>query len=192
LISLSEGWYILSRTNADNQEAKAFEKWVRVAHFCFVEMSERDRHEELVTTIEETLAGRFPEVEVVDLDLHGGRGAHLTVYVDRAGGVDLALCEAVAHALDGLRDRYALDVSSPGLDRPLRTPAHFARAAGERVYVRTATPLSGRSVFRGRLAGADAGSITLTLDEGPAVDIPINAIAKAHVIFDFDDNGGHQ
>ena len=192
MISLSGGWYILSRTNTDNQEAKAFGKWVRVAHFCFVEMTERDRHEQLVSTIEETLAGRFPDVEIVDLDVHGGRGARLTVYIDRPGGVDLALCEAVAHALDDLRDRFALDVSSPGLDRPLRTAAHFVRAAGERVYIRTEAPLSGRSVFRGRLAGSDAETVTLTLDEGPAVDIPIHTIAKAHVIFEFDDNGGHQ
>jgi len=192
LISLSAQWYILSQTNTDNQEAKAFEKWVRVAHFCFVEMLESDQHRQLVTTIEATLAGQFPELEVVDLDVHGGRGARLTVYIDRPGGVDLALCEAVAHALDGLRDRHALDVSSPGLDRPLRTVAQFARARGERVYVRTDTRLEGRSVFRGRLTGANADDVTLTLDEGPAVEVPFHTIAKAHVIFEFDDNGGHQ
>jgi ribosome maturation factor RimP len=192
LISLSARWYILSQTNTDNQEAKAFEKWVRVAHFCFVEMGESDQHRQLVTTIEEALAAEFPEVEVVDLDVHGGRSGRLTVYVDRPGGVDIALCEAVTHALDGLRDKYALDVSSPGLDRPLRTPAQFARAAGERVYVKTAVPLEGRSVFRGRLTGSNADVFSLTLDEGPAVEIPFRTIAKAHVIFEFDDNGGHQ
>jgi ribosome maturation factor RimP len=192
LISLSAQWYILSQTNTDNQEAKAFEKWVRVAHFCFVEMGESDRHQQLVATIEAALAGQFPEVEVVDLDVHGGRGARLTVYVDRPGGVDIALCEAVTHALDDLRSQYALDVSSPGLDRPLRTAAQFDRATGERVYIRTDTGLEGRSVFRGRLTGSNADVVTLTLDEGPAVEIPFHTIAKAHVIFEFDDNGGHQ
>lgn len=163
-----------------------------VAHFCFVEMGESDQQKQLMATIEAALAAELPEVEVVDLDVHGGRSGRLTVYVDRPGGVDMALCEAVTHALDGLRDKYALDVSSPGLDRPLRTPAQFARAAGERVYVKTATPLEGRAVFRGRLRESGPEVVTLALDEGPAVDIPFHAIAKAHVIFEFDDNGGHQ
>lgn len=163
-----------------------------VAHFCFVEMGESDQQTQLMATIEAALAAEMPEVEVVDLDVHGGRSGRLTVYVDRPGGVDIALCEAVTHALDGLRDKYALDVSSPGLDRRLRTPAQFARAAGERVYVKTATPLEGRAVFRGRLRESGPEVVTLALDEGPAVDIPFHTIAKAHVIFEFDDNGGHQ
>ena len=155
-------------------------------------MGESDQHRQLVTSIEATLAGQFPEIEVVAIDVHGGRSGRLTVYVDRPGGVDLAVCEAVTRALDDLRDRYALDVSSPGLDRPLRTIAQFARATGERVYVKTDPRLEGRAVFRGRLTGSGADVVTLTLDEGAAVDIPFHTIAKAHVIFEFDDNGGHQ
>ncbi len=155
-------------------------------------MGESDRHRQLVSTIETALAGRFPEIEVVDIDVHGGRSGRLTVYIDRPGGVDLAACEAVTRALDDLRDRYALEVSSPGLDRPLRTVAQFARATGERVYVKTDTPRQGRAVFRGRLTRSGADVVTLTLDEGAAVDIPFHTIAKAHVIFEFDDNGGHQ
>jgi ribosome maturation factor RimP len=155
-------------------------------------MGESDQHRQLVTSIEATLAGQFPEIEVVAIDVHGGRSGRLTVYVDRPGGVDLAVCEAVTRALDELRDRYALDVSSPGLDRPLRTIAQFARATGERVYVKTDPRLEGRAVFRGRLSGSGADVVTLTLDEGAAVDIPFHTIAKAHVIFEFDDNGGHQ
>ena len=175
----------------DNREAKAFEKWVRVAHFCFVEMSERER-QSIVTEIEAALVGQFPDIEVVDVDVQGGRGARLTVYIDRPGGVDLELCEAVTRALDDLRERYALEVSSPGLDRPLRTPAQFARASGERVYVKTGSRLDGRAVFRGRLTGSDSTVVSLVLDEGAAVDIPFHTIAKAHVIFEFDDTGGHQ
>jgi ribosome maturation factor RimP len=154
-------------------------------------MGESDQQRQLMATIEAALAAEFPEVEVVDLDVHGGRSGRLTVYVDRPGGVDIALCEAVTHALDDLRNTYALDVSSPGLDRPLRTPAQFARAAGERVYVKTATSLDGRAVFRGRLHESGPEVVTLALDEGQVVDIPFHTIAKAHVIFDFDDNGGH-
>jgi ribosome maturation factor RimP len=155
-------------------------------------MGAHDQQRQLVTEVEARLAGPFPEVEVVAVDVQGGRGAHLTVYIDRPGGVDLGLCEAVARALDDLRDRYALDVSSPGLDRPLRTAAQFERATGERVYVKTDVRLDGRAVFRGRLTGAGPAAVMLTLDEGAAVEIPLDTIAKAHVIFDFDDTGGHQ
>jgi len=155
-------------------------------------MGASDQQRQLVTEVEARLAGSFPEVEVVALDVEGGRGAHLTVYIDRPGGVDLGLCEAVARALDDLRDRYALDVSSPGLDRPLRTVAQFERAIGERVYVKTEARLDGRAVFRGRLTGAGPDVVALTLDEGAAVEIPFDTIAKAHVIFEFDDTGGHQ
>ena len=155
-------------------------------------MGARDQHRQLVTEVEARLAGRFPDVEVVDVDVQGGRGGRLTVYVDRPGGVDLDLCEAVAHELDDLREAYALDVSSPGLDRPLRTVAQFERAVGQRVYVKTDTRLDGRAVFRGRLTGAGPAAVSLQLDEGAAVEIPFDTIAKAHVIFDFDDTGGHQ
>jgi len=134
-------------------------------------MGESNQHRQLVTTIEATLAGQFPELEVVDIDVHGGRSGRLTVYVDRPGGVDLVLCEAVTRALDDLRDRYALEVSSPGLDRPLRTAAQFARATGQRVYVKTDTRLAGRAVFRGRLTESGADVVRLTLDEGAALDI---------------------
>jgi len=112
-------------------------------------MDESDRHRQLVTTIETTLAGQFPELEVVDVDVHGGRGGRLTVYVDRPGGVDLAVCEAVTRALDDLRDRYALDVSSPGLDRPLRTVAQFARATASGCTSRPTRASTG-----GRCSGA--------------------------------------
>ena len=89
----------------------------------------RESREELESMIEATLAGRFPEVELVDLEVRGGPGGTLTLFIDRPGGVDLELCGAVSAALDDLRARYSLEVSSPGLDRRLRKPAHFAAAS---------------------------------------------------------------
>jgi len=150
------------------------------------------RRQQLIQSITATLLGRFPDVEVVDVDLHGGRSARLTIYVDRPGGVDLALCEAVTKALDELRETHAVEVSSPGLDRPLRTPHHFERALGSRVFVKTAAPRDGRSVYRGRLVAADHDQVSLVADEGGDVRIRYDMIAKAHVIFEFDDNGGHR
>ena len=100
--------------------------------------------------IEATLAERFPEVELVDLEVRGGPTGTLTLFVDRPGGVDLELCAALSQALDDVRERHALEVSSPGLDRRLRKPAHFAAALGLAVAVKLAAPCDGRSNFRGR------------------------------------------
>ena len=105
----------------------------------------RERREELEATIEATLAERFPDVELVDLEVRGRPASTLTLFIDRPGGVDLDLCAAVSQALDEVRERYALEVSSPGLDRRLRKPAHFAAALGSEVAVTTARPIEGRA-----------------------------------------------
>jgi ribosome maturation factor RimP len=149
-------------------------------------------NQELEARVTALVADGLPEVEVVAVDVQGGRQPRLTVYVDRPGGVDLAVCEAVTSALEELRDHYALEVSSPGLDRPLRKPQHFVAALGARVYVKTATPLDGRSVYRGRLHAATTEHVTVILDEGPQITVGYGDIAKAHVIYEFDDNGGHR
>ena len=115
----------------------------------------REKREELEAIIEATLAERFPEVELVDLEVRGGPAGTLTLFIDRPGGVDLELCAAVSQALDDVRERYALEVSSPGLDRRLRKPAHFAAALGRDVAVKMDEPQDGRSNFRGVLAAAD-------------------------------------
>jgi len=151
----------------------------------------RESREELESMIEATLAGRFPEVELVDLEVRGGPGGTLTLFIDRPGGVDLELCGAVSAALDDLRARYSLEVSSPGLDRRLRKPAHFAAALGREVAVKLATPREGRSNFRGVLVAADEDSVTLDLGDGSAT-LPLPDIAKAHVVYNFDKDGGRR
>lgn len=148
--------------------------------------------DEIIGTVEAVLAAEFADVELVDADVKGGRAMTVTVFIDRPGGIDLELCAAVAAALDGVRQRYALEVSSPGLDRPLRTAAHFERALGERVYVKTTTPIAERSVYRGVLVSAGSDGVELRLDEGDLVALPYAAIAKAHMIFDFDSKGGQR
>ena len=151
----------------------------------------RESREELESMIEATLAGRFPEVELVDLEVRGGPGGTLTLFIDRPGGVDLELCGAVSAALDDLRARYSLEVSSPGLDRRLRKPAHFAAALGREVAVKLAAPREGRSNFRGVLVAADEDSVTLDLGDGSAT-LPLPDIAKAHVVYNFDKDGGQR
>ena len=151
----------------------------------------RESREELESMIEATLAGRFPEVELVDLEVRGGPGGTLTLFIDRPGGVDLELCGAVSAALDDLRARYSLEVSSPGLDRRLRKPAHFAAALGREVAVKLAVPRVGRSNFRGVLVAADEDSVTLDLGDG-STTLPLPDIAKAHVVYNFDKDGGRR
>ena len=142
--------------------------------------------------IEAILAERFPEVELVDLEVRGGPTGTLTLFVDRPGGIDLELCATVSQALEDVRETYALEVSSPGLNRRLRKPAHFAAAVGRDVAVKLAQAQDGRSNFRGVLAEAGKATITLDLADGDRVTLPLTAIAKAHVVYNFDTDGGHR
>jgi len=95
----------------------------------------------LQADIEGRLAASEPEVEVLLAEVVGGR--RLRVFIDHPEGVTLGLCERVSGALNELRERYSLEVSSPGAERPLTKPAHFRRFVGRRVRVRTRTPVTG-------------------------------------------------
>jgi ribosome maturation factor RimP len=149
---------------------------------------------QLQVSVEEALESPFPEVEVVDVEVRGGPSPALAVFIDKPGGVDLELCAAVSAALSEVREKYALEVSSPGLDRRLRKPRHFAEALGREVVVKTAEPLDGRRSFRGTITAADDATVTLALSEGGEVSLPIAGVAKANVVYNFDSNegGGHR
>jgi ribosome maturation factor RimP len=136
---------------------------------------ERQLHREVAETVESSI----PDVEVLAVELGGPE--HITVYVDHPDGVDHALCERVTGELRSYLDRYRVDVSSPGLERPVRTRAHFADAVGKRVAVRTNVELEGRKRFRGQVVGA--GELEATLDVGDErVDIPYEAIVRGNLI----------
>ncbi|HTX67966.1 MAG TPA: ribosome maturation factor RimP [Thermoleophilia bacterium] len=149
----------------------------------------REKREELEKEIEAALAARFPEVELVDLERRGQPAPTLTLYIDRPGGVDLDLCAAVSQALEDVRERYALEVSSPGLDRRLRKPEHFATQIGREVAVQMSEPVEGRRNFRGVLAAADQDSITLMLEGGGSVTLSLAALGKAHVVYSYETDG---
>ena len=107
-------------------------------------------------------------LELVDVELKSGV---LQVTVDREGGVDLeALTDAnravsaVLDDLDPIPGRYSLEVSSPGIERPLRTPAHFAKAVGATVSVKTRPQVPGERRLRGTLVGSDEDGFTLAVD----------------------------
>jgi ribosome maturation factor RimP len=103
------------------------------------------------------------------------------VYVDHPQGVDHALCERVTGLLRGYLDRYSVDVSSPGFERPLRKPSHFRNAIGRQVSLRTDAEIGGRKKFRG--AVLDAGERELSLAPGgDEVTIPYDVIVRANLI----------
>jgi ribosome maturation factor RimP len=151
----------------------------------------REKREELEQVVETALAERFPEVELVDLEVRG-QPPTLTLFIDRPGGVDLDLCAAVSQSLDEVRERYALEVSSPGLDRRLRKPRHFAAQIGREVAVHLAQPVDGRRNFRGVLAAADDQSVTLVLEGGDSVTLPLASLGRAHVVYNHETDGGQR
>lgn len=140
------------------------------------------RETRLQADVERTLSERVPEVEVL-LAERASPGL-VRVVIDRPGGsVDLDLCERVTRELSGLREQYALEVSSPGEERPLTRPVHFQRAVGDTVAIRTDEPLDGRRRFMGRLL--DAGEEAVEIDQdGHRVRIPYNAIRRSHLVLD--------
>jgi len=131
--------------------------------------------------------------ELVELS-HGGAGARRTlrVTVDRPQGIDLeaiaTLSERIARRLDledfG-RDRYELEVSSPGIERPLRTPAHFARFVGWQVKVKTAVPSDGARVHEGMLVASDETGITVEV-QGVSRHVAYADITSARTVADWD------
>jgi len=133
-----------------------------------------------------TLAGMG--FELVDARASGG-GRHLSIFIDRPGGVTADHCAEVSRQLarvfevEGV-DYDRLEVSSPGLDRPLRKPADFARFAGSKVDVKMRTPdASGRRRFAGLLRGEQGGIATLQV-EGREVALDVNDIDKARLVPD--------
>jgi ribosome maturation factor RimP len=135
--------------------------------------------DELQATIEERLSGREPGIEVIALE----RPAHdrLRLFIDHPGGVDLALCEQVTAHLRDLLETYSLEVSSPGLDRPLTKPEHFRRFVGRRVTVRTRDAIEGRRNFTGTLTAADDRSVRVD-PGGGAVEIPLDGVRRSNLV----------
>ena len=131
------------------------------------------------TEIEARLADSEPEVEVLLAEVLGGSTVRL--FIDHPDGVTLGLCERVTHALADLRERYALEVSSPGIERPLTKPQHFRRYLGRHARVRTRDAVDGHRSFTGELVGASDDEITIAVDSG-VVAIPYAEIQRSHLI----------
>lgn len=130
-----------------------------------------DKEKQLQLEIAPRVEHDLPGVEVLAVELQSPD--HFTVYVDRPEGVDLALCQEVSGLLRDYTREYSVDVSSPGLERPLRKPAHFADVVGRRVKLRT----SDKQRLKGEVVAADETHVTV--DENA---IPYEAIVRANLI----------
>ena len=136
----------------------------------------------LHTEIEERLAVAEPDVEVLLAEVVSGP-AHptLRLFIDHPDGVTLALCERVSGLLGDYRDRYALEVSSPGQDRPLTKPQHYTRFLGRHARVRLREARDGHKSVTGELVGASDQDVTIAAGGG-IVTIPYEEIARSNLV----------
>ena len=133
---------------------------------------ERTLYREVSSRVERSLPG----VEVLALELSGPE--RMTVFVDHPQGVDHGLCERVTDVLRDYLSDYAIDVSSPGTEPPLRRRPHFERAVGHTVTVRTAD----RKRVRGRLVDAGERALRVETSKGEPVEIPYDSIVRGNLI----------
>ncbi len=131
--------------------------------------------------------------ELVCLELHGaGNNSLLRLYIDSPDGIGLEDCERVSREVsaamdvaDPISSSYRLEVSSPGLDRPLAKPEHFRRYAGCQAKVQMRVPVNGRRRFAGKLAGLEQDEILIEVD-GSSYRLPLGQVEKARLVPDYD------
>ena len=136
---------------------------------------ERSLEREIAPRVEHDLPG----VDVLAVELV--TPSRFCVYIDTADGVDHELCARVTGLLRDYLREYTVDVSSPGSERPLRRPEHFARYVGRKVSLRTAQPIGGRAKFKGTLKDAGESTVTLGVDDAD-VTIPYESIVRGNLI----------
>ena len=131
--------------------------------------------------IEARLAEAEPRVEVLLAEVL--RGSTVRLFIDHPDGVSLELCERVTKHLAAIRETYALEVTSPGPERPLTKPDHFRRFVGRRARVRTRGDHDGRRSFTGELLGATQDEVTVAADTG-VVSIAYSDIHRSNLLGD--------
>jgi ribosome maturation factor RimP len=141
-------------------------------------MEEQMTPTDLQTEIESRLATSEPDVEVLLAEVSGST---LRLFIDHPDGVTLALCERVSGHLTAYRERFALEVSSPGQDRPLTKPQHYSRFLGRRARLRLREPRCEHKSLTGELVGASDRDVTIAANDG-VVTIPYEQIARSNLI----------
>ena len=157
--------------------------------------SQKQTVEARVRTIAEPIL-EAEGLELVDAEyVREKEGWILRLFIDKQGGIGIEDCTAASHAVETAIDvedfiphEYSLEVSSPGLNRPLKKPEHFQKAMGKKVKVKTYGPIGEppRKNFTGVLSGADVSSVTVEVEGAGAFQIPLKEIAKANLEYEFE------
>jgi len=158
-----------------------------------------DRESAVVSRLKEVLAPTLSSlaVELVDLEYRRESvGWVLRLYIDKEGGITLEDCQRVSEQIGDLLDvedlishGYRLEVSSPGLDRPLVQEKDFVRFVGERARISTRDPIGNRRNFRGRILGVSDHRVLIEADEGGITEIPHELVSKARLVPEFPGKG---
>ncbi|WP_226642969.1 ribosome maturation factor RimP [Microbulbifer variabilis] len=150
--------------------------------------SKRELLEELLAPV---VASLGCELWGIDYQTHG-RNALLRIYIDSENGIGVEDCEKVSRQASAVLDvedpisgRYTLEVSSPGLDRPLYKLEQYERFVGAQIEVRLRMPLDGQRKWRGLLAGVEGDEVVLRVDSENEYLLPIDSIEKANIIPQF-------
>jgi len=142
----------------------------------------------LQSDIEARLAETAPDVEVLLAEVVGGHTVRL--FIDHPEGVTLDLCERVTHLLPEVREHYTLEVSSPGLDRPLHGEADYRRFVGKLAKLSSYEPVDGRRHWTGRIVACDDGIVTLELvGEKASARVPLSKVSHGRLEVEFPKNG---
>ncbi len=161
-----------------------------MAHFFLWRFmrSAPDKLTQLVRGVVEPMGYELVGVELLS---RGKGGTLLRIYIDQEDGITLDDCTAVSHQISGVLDvedpvkeNYDLEVSSPGLDRPLFYKTDFDRFAGRKVRLKLRTKLSGRRKYEGVLGGTQGDNLMLEVD-GEHIDLPLDQIESARLVPEF-------
>jgi len=156
-------------------------------------MSEPKRIVNEVSLLVEPLLSEFG-MEMVDVEFQFERGRWiLRVFIDKQGGVTIDDCASISRELGDLIEAaniinlsYALEVSSPGLNRPLTKEDDFIRSIGKMVQLKMSRPINKRRNFAGCLTNVKKGMISLVMEDNNLVELPLNEIDKARLKYEFD------
>jgi len=152
-------------------------------------MALQDRLKSMLEPVVEALGY---ELVLLEFNPHGG-SATLRLFIDAPGGITLGDCESVSREVEGLLDvedpipqNYRLEVSSPGLDRPLVKPAHYERFAGSSAKVQLVAPRDGRRKFQGVLRGLRGENVLLETPDAGTVELALSEIERARLVPDYE------
>ena len=149
-------------------------------------------HDRLVGMLEPLVESLGYELVLLEFNAHKG-SALVRLFIDAVGGVTLGDCEKVSREVEGKLDvedpipqNYRLEVSSPGLDRPLVKPAHFEKFAGQVAKVQLTAPQAGRRKFQGVLRGMRDANVVLDTTDAGTVELALANIERARLVPDFE------